>query len=223
MSLLNFFKKEPKPTNFFSFPRNEEGIQKVIEWLKHSSGVVVDLDATNGLTVSITQQGEQFLTVYTDPLQRLPRYKQAERFATIDYKELVALFEANSAIDYIWINPNTDSIQLNRSVFTSQYTIKKNTMVQIGQPATPPTAIIDFLVSYAQTELSIEAIYLALMKNDTEFSYVVFIDSLENEKIVKKIGPEITECCLKNKCEYPVDFFYDDMIKDSKYGIYSKE
>ncbi|MGM0217815.1 enhanced serine sensitivity protein SseB C-terminal domain-containing protein [Enterococcus sp. AZ126] len=214
--------KKKKTKNYFYFPRNEESIHKIIEWLKNSSGLIIDVNSNNKLSVSVTTQGEQFLIAYTDVFQRVPSYKKSDNFITIDYNGLVELFETNNVIDYIWINPHSDSVTLNRTVFTTQYTIKENTAIQIGQPEIPPKVIIDFLVEYAKKEPSIDQVFLALMKNQNEFSYVVFVDSAENKAIVKKIGPRISELYLKNDIRFPVDFVYDDLIKESKYLIYSK-
>ena len=214
--------KKNKPKNYFDFPRNEESIHKIVEWLKNSSGLMIDVNSNNKLSVSVTTQGEQFLIAYTDVFQRIPSYKKSDSFLTIDYNGLVELFETNNVIDYIWINPHSDSVTLNRTVFTAHYTIKENTAIQIGQPEIPPKVIIDFLVEYAEKEPSIDQVFLALMKNQNEFRYVVFVDSAENKAIVKKIGPRISELYLKNDIRFPVDFVYDDLIKELKYLIYSK-
>jgi predicted transcriptional regulator len=220
--MFRLFKKEKKiePTQFFDFPRNEEGINKVIDWLKTASELIVDIDQTNHIYVSTTSEGKTFLSVYTDVHQRVPAYKKNDRFITLDFAGIVSIFEENMGLDFLWLNPNSDSVQLNRSVFTAHYRVEKNSEIQIGLPAERPVAIIDFLLEYAQSEPSIRRIYLGLMRNKQEFSYVVFIDSDNVKAIVPEIGPKIGELCLADDTLYPVDFIYDNFLNEDQYLIY---
>ncbi|MGX7244388.1 enhanced serine sensitivity protein SseB C-terminal domain-containing protein [Enterococcus quebecensis] len=224
MDIFKFFKKEKKnkPTNFFNFQRNNDGVQKVIDWVKISSEIIIDIDSNKCFSIGATQEGKRFLSAYTDVSQHVPSYRKEDRFMTVSFEYLGKIFEENSDLDFLWLNPNSDSIQLNRSVFTSKHAIKKNTEIQIGLPAEKPVVLIDFLSSYARQEVSIKAIYLGLMRHNNEFSYAVFIDSENAEKIIPEIGPKITEICLADNTLYPVDFVYDNFLNDEQYLVYSR-
>ncbi|GGC86776.1 enhanced serine sensitivity protein SseB C-terminal domain-containing protein [Enterococcus wangshanyuanii] len=224
MTIFNFFKKKQKvaPSNVFNYPRNEEGIKQVIAWLKTASNLIIDINGDGHISVGSMPDGKIFLYVYSDVSQRVPAYKKNDRFIALDFDGIAKLFEENIGIDFLWLNPNSDSVQLNRSVFSSHHVIKQNTKIHIGLPAERPEAIIDFLVDYAQIEPSISAIYLGLMNNNDEFSYVVFIDSERAKELVPEIGPKIGEICVSSKALYPVDFIYDNFLNEEQYQIYEK-
>ena len=223
MSVFNFFKKDKKPFQYFSFPKNEEGFNQIVDWIKQCSEVIIDVSSDNKIMIMSLEEGQSFIYVYTDVTQRIPSYKKNDCFITLDYTGLVQIFEDNLSLNFVWLNPHSDSVQLNRSLFTSTYLIKKNTSVQIGQPANPPIEIINFLINYASKNNEIEKVYFALMCNDGNFSFVVTIVSPQSKKIIKSIGSTITKICLVNNIPYPVDFFYNDMIIDEQYQIYSKK
>lgn len=219
MSLLNFFKKK-NPTNFFEFPRNEVGFNQVINWVNQCTGLIIDIDSDNKISMLSLKEEKKFIYVYTDLAQRIPSYKQNERFITLDYNGLVQLFENNLSLDFIWLNPNSDSVQINRSNFTSTYVIKENTAVQIGQPANLPVELISFLIDVAHKNQKIRKIYFALMHNNGNFSFVVTIDSDCSEDIIKSMDSMVTKICLDNNVPYPVDFLYGDLIANEQYQIY---
>lgn len=223
MSIFNFFKKEEKPYHYFSFPRNEEGFNRVVDWIKQCPEVIIDVSSDNKISIMSLEEGQSFIYVYTDVTQRVPSYKKNDYFMTLDYEGVVQLFEDNLPLDFIWLNPHSDSVQLNRSIFTSTYMIKENTTVQIGQPANPPVEIINFLIDSAIKNSEIEKVYFALMCNDGSFSFVATIVSPQSREIIKSMSSTITKICLENNVPYPIDFFYDDMITDEQYQIYTKK
>ena len=224
MTIFDLFKKKQKVTlvNAFNYPRNEEGIKQVIAWFKTASNVIIDINEDGHISVGSMPDGKIFLYAYTDVSQHVPAYKKNDHFIVLDFDGIVKLFEENLGIDFLWLNPNTDSVQLNRSVFSSHHVIKQDTKIHIGLPAERPEAIIDFLVAYAKNDPSISAIYLGLMNRQDEFSYAVFIDSERAKEIIPEIGPKIGEICLSSKALYPVDFMYDNFLNEEQYQIYAK-
>lgn len=162
------------------------------------------------------------LFVYTDLSQKETSLHKGDRFATISYAGLVQFFEENDILEFILLNRKTDSIQLNRIVFTSSYKIQKDTTVQIGQPANPPKAIISFLIKVAEMNREINHIYMALMNNAGDFSFVVNVDGQDAQTIVRSLGESIKQIYAENDISYSVDFVYGDFIRNDEYLIYSK-
>lgn len=229
MGIFDLFKKNKKIEkineiqSFFDFPRNDEGIKKVVEWLKESKEIILGLDEEGNLVLKRTEDGTIFLSAFTNLHQySFSDENKGEKFATIDFEGLTKIFENHAEIDLLWLNILSDSVQINRSVFTPKRVIKENTEVQIGLPANQPLALIDFLTRYAEKNATINTIYLGLMRNQSEFSYAVFIESDSSKKIVAEIGPKINELCIENELFYPVDFMYENLLKDEQYIIYSK-
>ncbi|MDA9472244.1 enhanced serine sensitivity protein SseB C-terminal domain-containing protein [Enterococcus sp. 5H] len=225
MGIFDLFKKkkqENKVRNFFDFPRNEEGFQQIVEWLKLSTEIILDVDHEGQLSVKIMPDGKVFLSAFTEVGQRVPVYTKNDKFIVLDFAGVSKLFEDNAELDFLWLNPNSDSAQINRSVFTPRHAIKKNTEIQIGLPAEPPVVLIDFLVNYAKENPTINHMYLGLARYNDEFSYLVFLDSEQTERIVPEIGPEISALCIDEKIVYPVDFVYDNFLADEQYLIYKK-
>lgn len=226
MGIFDLFKKnkpvEQQVTNFFTFPRNDEGIQQVIDWVKQAQNMIIDLDENNHLIVKKTAEGSLFISAYTELGQRTPPYTEGEKFATVGFPELVQIFEENVEIDFLLLNPFSDSVQINRMAFTPKHVMKKDTQVQVGLPAEKPMGIINFLVAYGEKDSTVAAIYLGLMRYDSAFSYAVYIDSSEVEKIVPMIGPEISKICKEEHVPYPVDFIYTEFLKAEQYLIYKK-
>ncbi|WP_061100569.1 enhanced serine sensitivity protein SseB C-terminal domain-containing protein [Enterococcus faecalis] len=222
MTLFNFKRKKKSPSPFFDFPRNDIGFQKVVDWLKNAEQLIIELDSEGKITLFSTKEGQIYLNMYTDINQSLVSDKAAKNFATVNYPTIIQIVNEQLDLDFIWLNPHSDSVQLNRVVFSSAYTIKKDTPVQIGLPNHPPKELIDFLIKVGVNDDTIQRIYLALMRNNEEFSFVVKMDSPNAKSIVQSIGPNISQLCKEYQMSYPVDFFYNDMISEDKYLIYSK-
>ena len=170
-----------------------------------------------------SEDGKVFLSAFTDMAHySLNGRFKGEQFAVIDFEGLVTIFEKQQKMDFLWLNPASDSAQINRSIFTPTRVIQKNTQIQIGLPESKPNALIDFLILCAEKNTEITAIYLGLIRCNSEFSYAVFIESEDTEKVVAEIGPRINELNGKDELLYPVDFMYDNFLKEEKYLIYRR-
>lgn len=223
MGLFDIFKKQNTDKIFFNFPRNEEGINKVVEWIKQSEELILDLNESNNIIVMEMQDGHKYINVYTDLSQKQLMYQKNDKFAVTNYEGLAQMFEENAILDFILLNPKTDNVQLNRSVFTSSYEIKKNSVVQIGQPNNPPKELIECLINVAEQNENIKHVYFALMHNEGEFSYVVNIDSSNaRDEVTKTFGQKIEQIYKNSDIPYPVDFIYNELIADEEYLIYPK-
>lgn len=82
--------------------------------------MIVDVNEKGHLFVQTDQMGEVFLMAYTDAGQNLMPFHQRNFFDTITFVGLQKIFEQTDDLAYLWLNPGSDSVRLNRNVFTSK-------------------------------------------------------------------------------------------------------
>lgn len=215
-------KEEGRVPNFFPFPRNEEGFKKVSQWLTESEELIAELQQSGELQVLITPEGKIVLPIYTDVRARRPAFRKGENFAVMGFEDLKNIMVANPQISFVWLNHYSDRVQFERSFFSKQYVIPKETTLKIGLPASRPEKLIDFLIDYGQNHSSIKKISFALMQNGEEFSYLVNIQDAEKEMIIPEIGKAVEQISQRENYQYPVDFTSDEELfgNDSSYVIY---
>lgn len=228
---MSLFRRNPKEKkenekipNFFNFPRDEQGFKKVSRWLRAADELIAELESDGNLQVLRSPEGELVLPIYTDVQARRPAFKKGDHFAVMSFEDLKKIIEANPEISLVWLNLQSDSVQFERSFFTKQYVIPKETTVKIGLPATRPEKLIDFLVQYGQDHPTIKKISLALMQNGEEFSYLVNVQHTEQEDIIPMIGREVEQISRAENYPYPVDFTGDESMfgDDSRYVVYQE-
>lgn len=215
-------KEEERVSNFFPFPRNEEGFKKVSQWLTESEELIAELQEGGELQVLSTPEGKIVLPIYTDVRARRPAFRKGEHFAVMRFEDLKNIMEANPQISFVWLNRYSDSVQFERRFFSKQYVIPKETTIKIGLPASIPEKLIDFLIDYGQNHSSIKKISFALMQNGEEFSYLVNIQDAEKEIIIPEIEKAVEQISQRENYRYPVDFTSDEELfgNDSSYVIY---
>jgi hypothetical protein len=214
--MFNLFKKRTKPANFFNFPHNSEGVAQVITWLKQASELVLDLNADRQLT-PYEKDGEVFLKVYTHLAQHVPPLKKNDLITTATFADLVELLKIHPEVAFIWLNPGTDNVRINRSVFTTEYSVSVDTPVTLGQPAEVPEALVSLLKEAARTHATLHHVYFALMEMRGQMSYLVTLDCPDPKAIMKTLGPQIDALEDQHQLAFPVDFINDDMIVDDDY------
>ncbi|MFC4653126.1 enhanced serine sensitivity protein SseB C-terminal domain-containing protein [Lactococcus nasutitermitis] len=224
MGLFKKSKKEEAPANFFNVPRNDEGFQKVVDWVKSADELIVGLEENGNWKIGKDAEGRLFIPVYTDVLSMRPLPKKGDKFATVKFDSLREMFEHYSELDFVWLNRNSDSVQLNRTTFTHRYQMPAGVKINIGLPANPPQKLIDFLVTYGKQHDFVDKIYLALIERNQEFSYLVYVQHHADYDIVPEIGTTAGKVANTEHYPYPVDFAQNGEIfkEDEKYLIYEK-
>lgn len=133
--------------------------------------------------------GTVFLPLYTDWIE----LGKNEKYKSSAPKTLIVSFDDAAAIAAgkkgIVINPFSDNFVIppNHVVHMKQHkdiitkghateVIQKETVVQIGEPAEYPHAMVESIRNYAKSDKTINAIWLKLMIKEGERSYLLVVD-----------------------------------------------
>ncbi|WP_166462382.1 enhanced serine sensitivity protein SseB [Psychrobacillus vulpis] len=171
--------------------------------------------------------GEFFFPAFTekDELLKWNAYpdKQVIFLKLKDYIDVLST--DNSKWSGVVINPFRDNFVLTteqiKTICNPSYTIPKNESVIIGEPQEYPQKLVDALIDYLPSVQSVNRAYLLLMiRNKTEKSYLLVIDSNEDLKhIFDKVSSIASEYLVEKE---NIDFvsystkFGKDAVKDYK-------
>ncbi|MGX7010284.1 SseB family protein [Lactococcus cremoris] len=96
--------------NFFDFPRNNEGIIQVYEWLKENPVLLLSDD--NGVIIT-----HLFCIAHTDDSSIAHELTGNEKYVLTDFEGLKKVFLEHQELSELQLNPNSDQISLNRIAF----------------------------------------------------------------------------------------------------------
>ena len=169
-----------------------------------------------------------FLPIFSDWLE-ITKWKR-KNLQTIILNITDCKFIVNDSDKYsgIILNPYGDNIAFSKeqvnNLFSEQQATKKETTVQIGEPAKYPTKMINNLKDYLSTLSSVSSAYLLYMIKDGEKSYLLIVDSDNPKKDFSEIGTLSSSYLDKNELLNIVPLntqFGKEAVKD-KMPFYTK-
>ncbi|GFH42426.1 hypothetical protein Hs30E_09770 [Lactococcus hodotermopsidis] len=220
--------EKSKIQNFFNFPRNAEGIQKIVAWLKNADEIILENDSSGNVAIR-HYQDKDYLIAYTNTSQRRGGWEKKEKFSSVKFEDFSNIFEHYPQAQALWLNPDSDSVLINRLTFSSERVMTEDTTVKIAKPKVIPADLIEILVDFASKTDTIEKIYLALMNKDDEFSYVVSFEQKSTSNIQEinaQISEQLAQLYQKKSDEtlFPVYFVNETTLslEEDEYLIYEK-
>ena len=150
----------------------------------------------SGLTSS---DGKTYLPVFTDwkELRKWPQYAdQHVQTMILSFDDIAAIAAGKSGAV---VNPFSDDFRISpeniarmkqmkdiRSKGMAEFKVGKGTAIQLGVPADYPTEMVEAIREYAKGNSSIEAVWLKLMVQNNEQSYLLVVDSTGDRKAAWK-------------------------------------
>ena len=143
--------------------------------------------------------GKIYLPVFTDwkELRKWPLYAdQHVRTMILSFDDIVGISAGKSGAA---VNPFSDDFRISpeniarmkqmkdiRNNGAADIKVEKGTAIQLGVPADYPTEMVEAIREYAKGNSSIEAVWLKLMVQNNQQSYLLVVDSTGDRKTVWK-------------------------------------
>lgn len=145
--------------------------------------------------------GRSFLPVFTDwdELRKWDRYKDSSvQTLVLSFDDMSAITAGKNGIavnpfsdNYVISAENVLSMKRHKEILTkgfSEEVVKKDTKVQIGDPAEYPVKMAEAVKLYAEKNKGIRAIWLKLMIKEGEKSYLLIVDADDAPAFYNGIG-----------------------------------
>lgn len=146
-------------------------------------------------------KGRTFLPVFTDwdELRKWDKYKDSfVQTLVLSFDDMSAITAGKNGIavnpfsdNYVISAENVLSMKRHKEVLTkgfSEEVVKKDTKVQIGDPADYPAEMAEAIRRYAEKNKGIRAIWLKLMIKEGEKSYLLIVDADDAPACFNGIG-----------------------------------
>ena len=161
--------------------------------------ITLEKNTTISFPMLSSADGKTYLPVFTDwkELRKWPQYAdQHVRTMILSFDDIAAVAAGKSGAA---VNPFSDDFRITPENIARMKQMKditnkgaaevkmdKGTTVHIGEPADYPTEMVEAIREYAKTNRSIEAVWLKLMVQNNEQSYLLVVDSTGDRKAVWK-------------------------------------
>lgn len=159
---------------------------------KGDGTAVFEEDSTMQFPMLTTNDGLSFYPVFID-WEEVGKWEILQNTTpntlVLTFDDYVELIKNQETVAGIVINPFSDNLILTRDMMiqwnskkeireTGHTTVvaKKDTQVHLGEPKEYPTAMIESIITYAKKNKQIKELWLRLMEQDGEKSYLIVVD-----------------------------------------------
>ena len=162
---------------------------------KDDGSSVIKKGTTLAFEFLSTSDGTTFIPVFTDwsELRKWDKYKTASvQTLIVSFDDLAAITAGKGGIA---VNPFSDNFVIrpeivihmkqHKDIVTKGYSekkIKENTTVHLGDPSPYPTAMVEAIKDYAGKNDGINTLWLKLMINGDEKSFLIIVDAEDSSK-----------------------------------------
>jgi len=146
--------------------------------------VILNKNSKIEFPMLVTQDNKYYYPVFID-WEELSKNDHMKKLSPetliLTFDDYAAMVLNNNKAEGIIINPYSDSMVIDRDLMIQiQFTVEKDTPVQLGAPANYPTDMVKSIIKYAKKHKEIETLWLQLMKKENEFSFLIVVDCTSN-------------------------------------------
>ncbi len=154
------------------------------------------------------QEGQKYFPLFTDvvELQKWENHKE-QQVAALSFRDLCQILEKNPGGEAVGavINPFSHNVMVPTTTLEKiqrSESIAPGTKIQIGTLKEEPTALLDGLRPYLETQDCVNAVYLRVMKREDKeqpnFLFVVDMDKTLDDAAIKAVFDGLAEAAKPN-------------------------